>query len=125
MNLPSDLLFTPADQWLRRDGDTLTIGITEYGQNELGELVLVELPEAGTSVRAGVSFGVVESVKSVSELVSPVAGRVVNSNENVSREPTLVNDAPFDDGWLVRVEIEGELPTGLMDATQYAAFRRL
>ncbi|RYG67062.1 glycine cleavage system protein GcvH [bacterium] len=125
MNLPNDCLYTPADQWLRREGDVLTIGITEYGQNELGELVLVELPEAGTNVRAGASFGVVESVKSVSELVSPIAGKVVSSNEAVAGEPTLVNDSPFEEGWLVRIAIEGELPTGLMSPAAYAAFRKL
>lgn len=125
MNLPNDCLYTPADQWLRREGDILTIGITDYGQNELGELVLVELPDAGANVRAGASFGVVESVKSVSELVSPIAGRVVESNSAVAAQPTLVNDSPFEAGWLVRIEVSGELPSNLMDADAYAAFRKL
>jgi glycine cleavage system H protein len=125
MNLPNDYLYTPADQWLRREGDLLTIGITDYGQNELGELVLVELPEPGAKVRPGASFGVVESVKSVSELVSPIAGQVVAANAAVAGQPTLVNDSPFDEGWLVRIEVQGELPVGLMDAAAYATFRKL
>ena len=124
MKLPDDYFYTRDDTWLRRDGDTLTIGLTEYGQNELGELVFVELPESGAAVRAGTPFGVVESVKAVAELVSPLAGKVVASNEEVAQEPALVNESPYERGWLVRVEMEGEnLPPELMTAAQYASFR--
>lgn len=124
MNLPADCLYTPTDEWVRRDGDTLTLGLTDYGQNELGELVFVELPGVGTSIRAGKSFGVVESVKAVAELVSPLAGEIVAVNEAVAGEPTLVNESPYERGWLVKVKVRDESSlTGLMDAATYARHR--
>lgn len=124
MNLPADCLFTPNDEWLRREGDTLTLGLTDYGQNELGELVFVELPGVGTKIQAGAPFGVVESVKAVAELMSPLAGEVVAVNEAVAKEPTLVNESPYDNGWLVRVRVSDDvMVSGLMDAAAYARFR--
>ncbi len=109
---------------MRREGDTLTLGVTEYGQNELGELFFVEFPAVGTRVEAGRAFGAVESVKSVSELVSPVAGEIVAVNEAVAQNPALVNESPYEQGWLVRVKIDSAAPpSDVMDAAQYAAFR--
>lgn len=109
---------------MRREGDILTLGVTDYGQNELGELFFVEFPAVGVRVEAGMPFGAVESVKSVSELVSPVAGEIVAVNEAVAQDPSLVNESPYERGWLVRVEIESAaLPSDVMDAAQYAAFR--
>lgn len=124
MNLPADCLYTPTDEWLRREGDTLTLGLTDYGQNELGELVFVELPPVGTMVRAGMPFGVVESVKAVAELVSPLAGAIVAVNEAVAGEPTLVNESPYQSGWLVRLKVGDETAlSGLLDAAAYARLR--
>ena len=130
MNLPADYFYTAADFWLRRDGienqneQIWTLGLTDYGQNELGELVLIELPAIGAILRAGVSFGVVESVKAVSELVAPLAGEVIAVNEAVASEPSLPNESPFERGWLLQIRAIGTAPP-LMNAAQYAAFRKL
>ncbi|MBW3636963.1 MAG: glycine cleavage system protein GcvH [Armatimonadetes bacterium] len=124
MNIPAGCYFTRQDQWMRREGDILTLGVTEFGQNELGELFFVEFPAVGTHVQAEKPFGAVESVKSVSELLSPVAGEILAVNEAVAQNPSLVNESPYERGWLVRVKIESaELPSDVMDAAQYAAFR--
>lgn len=124
MNLPADCQFTRQDQWIRREGNVLTLGVTDYGQNELGELFFVEFPAQGARVEAGKPFGAVESVKSVSELVSPVAGEIIEVNDAVAHEPSLVNESPYERGWLVRVQSDSaELPSDVMDAAQYAAFR--
>lgn len=124
--LPDDLLFTSQDQWLRRDGDTWTLGLTDYGQNELGELVLVELPEVGAQMHAGTPFGVVESVKAVSELESPVAGRVLDVNAQLLENPALPNESPYERGWLLRVQCEDDAPPpGALSAAEYARLRRL
>jgi glycine cleavage system H protein len=124
MNLPADCFYTRSDLWLRRDGDIFTVGITDYGQNELGELVLVEMSPPGNVVSAGESFGVVESVKAVSELVSPIVGEIFEGNQALSVQPELVNVSPFERGWLAKIKIAGEVPA-LMDAAEYAAFRKL
>ncbi len=124
--MPSDdTFYTRNDQWLRREpnGDILTLGLTPYGANELGELVFAELPEPGKFIAQGTPFGVVESVKAVAELICPVAGDVVASNAAVAQTPDLVNDSPLENGWIVRLRLTGDWPQNLMDAGQYAAFR--
>jgi glycine cleavage system H protein len=99
MNTPQNLFYTRSDEWLRREDDgTLTLGITDYAQSELGEIVYLELPEVGDSVAKDGSFGVAESVKAVGELHSPVAGQVVAANSAATENSALVNESPFDDG---------------------------
>jgi len=125
MNTLPELLYTSSDEWLRDNGDgTYSVGITDYAQHELGELVYVELPEVGHSVAATRSFGVVESVKAVGELHSPLSGCVVAANQNVVETPELVNQLPFAEGWLIQVE-PSEKPdlSGLMNAEAYASYR--
>ncbi|HEX8463267.1 MAG TPA: glycine cleavage system protein GcvH, partial [Abditibacterium sp.] len=107
MNTPENLRYTPSDEWVRAESDgTVTVGISDYAQHELGELVYVELPEVGRQLQAGQMFGVVESVKAVGELLLPVLGEVVEINDAVTEDPTLINNSPYEDGWLVKVRTE-------------------
>jgi glycine cleavage system H protein len=123
MNTPEGLFYSESDEWIRRENDgTLTIGITDYAQSELGEIVYCELPEVGATVSAGNAFGVVESVKAVGDLHSPVSGEVVEANSAVVDSPSLVNESPYEQGWLLKLKPESELDTSsLLDATAYAA----
>lgn len=122
--LPQDRQYTRDDVWLRADGDGLyTLGLTHFGQNELGELVYVELPSPNRPVKAGQSVAVVESVKSVSEVYCPVAGTIVGANARVGQTPEMVNESPYDEGWIARLRVE-ETPE-LLSPQQYAAWRRL
>jgi glycine cleavage system H protein len=125
MNTPENLRYTPSDEWVRAESDgTVTVGISDYAQHELGELVYVELPEVGRQLQAGQMFGVVESVKAVGELLLPVLGEVVEINDAVTEDPTLINNSPYEDGWLVKVRTEAGFDlSGLMDAAAYAAYR--
>ena len=122
--LPEDRFYTRDDLWVRADGDVWTLGMSDYGQNELGELVFVELPALDHPVRIGQSVAVVESVKSVSEVSSPIEGMVVEANPLVGQTPHLVNDSPYEEGWIVRIQSE-EPPQNLLSPAQYAAWRRL
>ena len=123
MNYPEDLKYSRTDEWVRLEGEVATVGITDYAQHELGDIVYVELPEAGASVSPGVAFGVVESVKAVSELVSPLAGTVVESNQAVVAKPEIINDSPYGDGWLIKVQVQDSTSDELMDAAAYADYR--
>ncbi len=123
MNYPEDLKYSRTDEWVRLEGDIATVGISDYAQHELGDIVYVELPEVGLNVSSGVAFGVVESVKAVSELLSPVAGTVIESNQPVADDPSIINGSPYTDGWLIKVRVEGDAAENLMDATAYAQFR--
>lgn len=125
MKPPTNLFYTESDEWLRPESDgTVTLGITDYAQGELGELVYVEVTPVGERVIAGGSFGVVESVKAVGELHSPVAGEIVAANEAAIESSALVNESPYEMGWLARLKPDQTLDTSqLMDATAYAAFR--
>ncbi len=121
MSVPTDLRYTKDHEWVRVDGDTATVGITAYAAEQLGDIVFVELPDAGRSVDQFAAFGVVESVKAVSDLFSPVNGSVVERNDAASTDPGVINRAPYADGWLVRVKLAGALPADLLDAQGYAA----
>ena len=124
MNIPSDLCYSKTDEWVRVEGDTATVGITDYAQHELGEIVYLELPEVGRRVAVGAAFGVVESVKAVSDLNAPVAGEVVEVNEPLTDDPSLINDSPYDKGWMMRVKLtDSNLPADLMDASAYKEYR--
>ena len=122
MNFPENLKYARTDEWVRVEGDEALIGITDYAQHELGDIVYVELPEAGTRVTAGAAFGVVESVKAVSDLVSPVSGEVIESNSPVTDDPAIINNAPYSDGWLLKVRVEN-VSDDLMDAASYSELR--
>src|SRR6185295_6473113 len=101
---PDDRHYTQSHEWVRIDGEVGTIGITDHAQKELGEIVYLEMPEAGHVFNANEEFGTVESVKAVSELYSPISGEVVEVNQAAVAEPGIVNDDPFGDGWLVRIK---------------------
>lgn len=117
------LKFTDEHEWLEVDGDVATVGITEYAQNALGDVVFVELPEIGATYDKGDEVSVVESVKAASEVYAPLAGEIVEVNEALEGEPALVNSAPLDAGWFFKIKIAdaGELED-MMDETAYAEF---
>lgn len=111
MDLPKELQYTKSHEWVRREDDVATVGITEHAQDELGDVVFVDLPEEGATFSAGNSFGSVESVKAVSDLYTPVGGEVVEINTSLEDGPEKVNEDPYGEGWLVRLRVseEGEL----------------
>ena len=122
MSYPDDLRYSKEHEWVRVDGSKATIGITSFAADELGDIVFVELPEPGAALKQFGTFGVVESVKAVSDLYSPVSGTASEVNEALRDSPELLNSDPFGEGWIVRVELAdpSELDA-LMDAEAYAA----
>lgn len=122
MNAPENCRYTMSDEWLREDGDLLTLGITDFAQHEMGEIVYLELPEVGARVTVGAAWGVVESVKAVAELLSPLEGEVVEVNAPLQSDPSLINSSPFEDGWMIRVRPSAP-PQDAMDAAAYIALR--
>jgi glycine cleavage system H protein len=122
---PEDLHYTQSHEWVRIDGDVGTIGITDYAQKELGEIVYLELPEVGHVFNAGEEFGTVESVKAVSELFTPVSGEIVEINKGAVAEPGIVNDDPFGDGWMIKLKLStDEEVQKLLSAEQYEEYVR-
>lgn len=120
MNVPSELRYTKDHEWIRIDGDAGVIGITDFAQDSLGDVVFVELPAVGTTLAQGATFGVVESNKSVSDLFAPVAGEVVAVNERLAEQPELVNQSPYEQGWMIRLRLApGADVTGLLGAAAY------
>ena len=110
MEVRSELLYTEEHEWLSIDGNTVTLGITDFAQNALTDIVYVELPEIGTIVESGEAVGNIESVKAVSELYSPISGEVVDINRSLEEEPELVNTEPYDEGWIVKLQVDpGEI----------------
>lgn len=105
MNVPSELKYSEEHEWAKVDGNRVKIGITDFAQSELGDIVFVELPEVGDSVEFGEPFGSVESVKTVSELYAPISGKVVEINANLEDSPEKVNESPYGDGWMIVVEL--------------------
>lgn len=108
MAVPSELKYSKEHEWVKVEGNTVTIGITEYAQGELGDIVFVELPEVDDEINEGDTFGSVESVKTVSELYAPVSGKVVESNEELEDSPEFVNESPYEKAWMVKVELSDE-----------------
>ena len=119
-NTPENLKYTKEHEWCAIEGEVVTVGITDYAESSLGEIVFVELPEVGTNLDKDAAFGVVESIKSVSDLYSPVSGEVIESNQELSDTPESINNAPYD-SWLIKIKAskQDEFST-LLDASSYA-----
>ncbi|MBU0437092.1 glycine cleavage system protein GcvH [Staphylococcus succinus] len=121
MAVPSELKYSKEHEWVKIEGNTVTIGITEYAQGELGDIVFVELPEVDDEINEGDTFGSVESVKTVSELYAPVSGKVIEANEALEDSPEFVNESPFDKAWMVKVELSDQSQLDeLLSAEQYS-----
>ena len=108
MEVPKDLLYTPEHEWIRVDGKNAVIGITQFAQEQLGDIVFVELPEVGSQLEKESPFGVVESVKTVSDLYAPASGKVTKVNKDLETNPEIVNSGPYDAGWIVEIELSDE-----------------
>jgi len=124
-NVPEDLHYSKDHEWVRVDGEQAIIGITDYAQNSLGDVVYVELPKAGDEFAANEPFGSVESVKAVSEVFTPIAGAVVQINESLADEPEIVNSDPYGQGWMIRLKMAnpGEVDS-LLTAAEYEDFTK-
>jgi glycine cleavage system H protein len=120
---PSDYRYTKDHEWIKVSGDTGIIGITDYAQHELGDVVFVELPAVGTQITAGKIFGTVESVKAVSEIYAPVSGEVLETNGTLTNAPETLNSDPHGAAWLIKIKLSNPAEvSGLMDAAAYQAF---
>jgi len=123
MNFPEDLKYTRDHEWARVKGNRVTVGITDFAQDQLGDVVYVELPDVGDVVKKGEAFGVVESTKAVSDLFAPVSGKVVEVNDPLGDAPETINEDPYEEGWMIVVEVAG---TGdlddLLDPAAYQKF---
>jgi len=122
LTFPDDVQYSNDHEWARQEGETVAVGISDYAQDQLGDIVFVELPEKGSKLVQGEEFGSVESVKAVSELFTPVSGEVVEINNALEDSPELVNNAPYTDGWMLKVKPDSSDPLGkLMDRSTYVA----
>ncbi len=120
--IPEELRYSAEDEWVRLEGNRATLGISDYAQQQLGDVVFVELPKPGRRVAVGESFGVIESVKAVSELYAPVAGEVVETNATLEDRPEAVNESCYGEGWICVIAVEGEEALeSLLDASAYTA----
>jgi len=120
VSVPEELQYTRSHEWVRREGETATVGITDHAQDELGDVVFVELPEVGATFGAGEAFGAVESVKAVSDLYAPVGGEVVEVNGALEEAPEKINEDPYGDGWILKLRAGGE--GDLLSAQEYEQF---
>jgi len=118
MTIPGDLLYTNEHEWVSIEDGLATVGITDYAQNELGDIVFVELPEVGTEVEAMETFGTIEAVKTVADLFSPANGTVEEINTALEDHPELVNTDPYGEGWMIKIKVS-EDPEGLLTAKEY------
>ncbi|WP_425059203.1 Glycine cleavage system H protein [Sporomusa carbonis] len=120
MNIPKELKYSKDHEWVKLEGNIATIGITDFAQSQLGDVVFVELPEIGAEFSAGEGFAVVESVKAVSDVYAPVAGTVTEANTTLADAPEVVNQDPYGEGWIVKLEVADESELGeLMDSDAY------
>ncbi len=123
MNFPEELKYTKEHEWVRVKGNTATVGITDWAQDQLGDIVFVELPEEGEAVEKGDTFGVVESTKSVNDLYLPVSGSVIEVNDPLLDAPETINDDCYGEGWMIRIEITDKTDLDdLMSSEEYEAF---
>ena len=121
MAVPSEFKYSKEHEWVKVEGNTATIGITEYAQGELGDIVFVELPDVDDEINEGETFGSVESVKTVSELYAPVSGKIVETNDELEDSPEFVNESPYEKAWMVKVELNDESQLDeLLSAEQYS-----
>ncbi len=120
MSVRPDLSYAPTHEWLRIEGDEGVVGITHFAQDQLGDITFVDLPKVGQKLAKGQEFGVVESVKAASDLYSPAAGQVVAVNEALAATPELINQDPYENGWMLRLKLDGK-PEGLLDKAGYEA----
>lgn len=121
MAVPSEFKYSKEHEWVKVEGNTATIGITEYAQGELGDIVFVELPDVDDEIKEGDTFGSVESVKTVSELYAPVSGKIVETNDELEDSPEFVNESPYEKAWMVKVELSDESQLDeLLSAEQYS-----
>ena len=111
--------YTKTHEWVTVDGKKATIGITDFAQSQLGDVVFLELPSVGRKLAERETFGVIESVKAASDLYSPVAGRIAEVNEKLSAKPELINSDPYSEGWILKLELAGDLPSDLLDEPEY------
>jgi glycine cleavage system H protein len=120
MKFPAELLYTESHEWVKNEGSQVIIGLTDYAQNQLKDIVYVEIPEIGTEFKKGDSIGVVESVKTVADIYSPITGKVIDGNISLKDHPQFVNEDPYGKGWLIKMEIQdkGELK-GLLSSKAY------
>jgi glycine cleavage system H protein len=122
---PDDRLYTKEHEWLKIDGETGTVGITDHAQHELGDVVYVEIPKIGDKFTSGQTFGTVESVKAVSELFTPASGEVVGVNDELGGAPEAINKDPYGEGWMIRIRLTDKSETaGLMSAKQYDEYTK-
>ena len=120
MNVPNDLLYTNDHEWVSVEGNVATVGITDFAQSELGDIVFVEFPELNSTLEKGQSIGSIEAVKTVADLYMPISGIVIAVNENLDKNPEAVNDTPYGDGWMVKIEIANQDEiSNLLAATAY------
>ena len=115
----ADRRYTKTHEWVAVDGKHVTVGITDFAQAQLGDVVFLELPKAGRKLDAREAFGVVESVKAASDLYSPVSGRITEVNDKLASKPELINSDPYGEGWILKLELSGETPTDLLDEAAY------
>ena len=121
-DFPEDLLYTNDDEWIRREGDQVVVGVSDFAQHQLGDIVFVELPEIGGMIEAGAPFGTIESVKAVSDLVAPISGEVLSINEGLEDAPEQVNESCYEDGWLISVRpTDPSKLDSLLDVNAYRA----
>ena len=118
--IPGDLLFTEKHEWVRIEGDTATVGISDYARNQLGDIVYVELPETGVEVSQMSPFGTIEAVKAVSDLYAPVSGEVLEVNDDIAADPGVIKNSPYGDGWMIKIKMSdpGEV-NSLMKPEEY------
>jgi len=120
---PSDLKYTKNDEWLKIDGDTATIGISDYAQDALNDIVYVEFPDVGATFKQGTTFGVVESVKAASDIFMPISGTVTDVNKSLEDTPETINTDPYDKGWLIKIKVaDAAEANSLMDSAAYIEF---
>jgi len=120
MNVPADLLYTSDHEWVNVDGDVATVGITDFAQGELGDIVFIEFPALNSTVEKGQSAGTIEAVKTVADLYMPISGTIIAVNENLDNNPEAVNDTPYADGWMIKIDISNQDEiSDLLTATAY------
>lgn len=123
MKFPSDLKYAKSDEWVRIEGNTATVGLSDYAQDALNDIVYVELPAVGDSFDKGDTFGSVESVKAANDMYLPISGKIIEINTKLEDEPELINSDPYGDGWIVKIEISGEADlSDLMDSGEYDSY---